>query len=130
MTVYVCPSRDIECGSRPQSWCESCPQRSPGPATREGAVYLVATGEVYEGQETYTRNETPPPLCDFERLYLAPPAPTTEPTAKPITGLTEEEIEELWIEHGLDECDPEGFAQIITRALAEKNGLAVQGGES
>ena len=46
----------------------------------------------------------------------------------PITGLTEEEIEELWIEHGLDECDPEGFAQIITRALAEKNGLAVQGG--
>ena len=58
-----------------------------------------------------------------------PPVPTTEPTAKPITGLTEEEIKELWIEHGLDECNPEGFAQIITRALAEKNGLAVQGGE-
>lgn len=35
-----------------------------------GKVYLVATGEVYEGRETYTRHEdAPPPMCDFEMLY-------------------------------------------------------------
>jgi hypothetical protein len=53
-------------------------------------------------------------------------APKAEPTAKPIAGLTEEEIAAL-------ACVPDtgviAFAQAITRALAEKNGLAVQGGE-
>lgn len=28
MTVYVCPDRDIECGSRPASWCSACPLRA------------------------------------------------------------------------------------------------------
>lgn len=38
-------------------------------------VYLVATGEVVDGRETYTRHEgAPPPLSDFERLYAAPGA--------------------------------------------------------
>lgn len=48
---------------------------SPGAAqTREGTVYIVATGEVHEGRETYTRHEgVPPPLCDFERLYTSQP---------------------------------------------------------
>lgn len=32
-------------------------------------VYLVATGETHEGQETYTRHDAPPPLCESERLY-------------------------------------------------------------
>ncbi len=43
------------------------------PAPTPGApVFLVATGEVYEGQETYTRHEgTPPPLCDFEGPLFA-----------------------------------------------------------
>lgn len=36
-------------------------------------VYLVATGAVHEGQETYTRHEGgPPPLCDSECLYSSP----------------------------------------------------------
>lgn len=40
------------------------------PAAR---VFLVATGETHEGEETYTRHEgAPPPLCDFETLYAAP----------------------------------------------------------
>lgn len=35
-------------------------------------VFLVATGETADGQETYTRHEgAPPPLCDFETLYTA-----------------------------------------------------------
>lgn len=39
-------------------------------------VYLVATGELHEGEETYTRHDdAPPPLCDSECLYTTPPAP-------------------------------------------------------
>jgi len=34
----------------------------------EKPVYLVATGVVHEGQETYTRHNAQPPLCDAERL--------------------------------------------------------------
>ena len=26
-TVYVCPERDIECGSRAANWCATCPKR-------------------------------------------------------------------------------------------------------
>jgi hypothetical protein len=38
-----------------------------------GKVFLVATGDVYDGEETYTRHAGgPPPLCDFELLYTAP----------------------------------------------------------
>jgi hypothetical protein len=59
-------------------------------------------------------------------------APKAEPTAKPITGLTEEEQRKLigcffaedWaVRAALD------LLHDFTRALAEKNGLAVQGGE-
>lgn len=83
--------RYMRCGehsaSRPHfvfvmTWVEealaSAAQTSPEPV----AVYLVATGEVHEGQETYTRHEgAPPPLCDHERLYAAPipePASTAQ----------------------------------------------------
>ena len=42
-------------------------------ATQQEPVFLVATGVVVEGQETYTRHEgAPPPLSDFETLYAAP----------------------------------------------------------
>lgn len=43
-------------------------------------VYIVATGELYEGQETYTRHANrPPPLCDAELLFAAPQqAPLTD----------------------------------------------------
>ena len=27
MTVYVCPTRDIECGDNPAHWCHTCPQQ-------------------------------------------------------------------------------------------------------
>lgn len=35
-------------------------------------VYLVATGETHEGQETYTRHDARPALCDAEVLYSTP----------------------------------------------------------
>ncbi|WP_164964273.1 hypothetical protein [Rubrivivax sp. JA1026] len=45
-------------------------------------VYLVATGSVHEGQETYTRHDdAPPPLCDAECLYAAP---ATTAQAEPV----------------------------------------------
>lgn len=34
--------------------------------------------------------------------------------------LTEEEINQLWIDHGLDECDPEGFARKVESAVLAK----------
>jgi hypothetical protein len=38
-------------------------------------VYLVATGEIVGGEETYTRHDdAPPPLCDSELLYASAPA--------------------------------------------------------
>jgi hypothetical protein len=46
------------------------PVASVTPARR---VFLVATGEVHEGEETYTRHDdAPPPLCDFEVLFSRP----------------------------------------------------------
>jgi hypothetical protein len=40
--------------------------------SKQDPVFLVATGEVHEGQETYTRHDVRPPLCDAETLYVAP----------------------------------------------------------
>lgn len=35
-------------------------------------VFIVATGETHDGQETYTRHDVRPPLCDAEVLYAMP----------------------------------------------------------
>lgn len=42
-------------------------------------VYLVATGEVHDGQETYTRHDAPVPMADQEVLFTRPPNPLTRP---------------------------------------------------
>lgn len=78
MTIYVCPSRDIECGSRPHSWCAACPQRSPGAATREGEPTLKTRCTCAGGAHHQA-------WCGIyhSRPLPTPPAPTTEPTAKP-----------------------------------------------
>jgi hypothetical protein len=52
-----------------------------------------------------------PAAVDFEKWWLA------EVAANAPAGLTTERIQELWVEHGLDECDPEGFARIIEREV-------------
>ena len=42
-------------------------------------VFLVATGEDHEGEATYTRyDDKPPPLCDSECLFAAPPTAQAE----------------------------------------------------
>jgi len=35
---------------------------------------------------------------------------------QPPVPLTTEQIAEVWVEHGLDDCDPEGFARLIEAA--------------
>ena len=62
-----------------------------GPAA--GKVFLVATGETFDGAETYTRHDdAPPPLCDAECLYTAPAAPALEAPAAPDTGTLDAEL--------------------------------------
>ena len=39
--------------------------------------------------------------------------------------LTHEEIEAVWVEHGLDECDSHGFARAIEAKILEKIGKPV-----
>lgn len=49
-------------------------------------VYLVATGLVHDGQETYTRHDVRPPLCDAEKLFTRPTQPPTK-KQKPLIAL-------------------------------------------
>ena len=62
----ACPSCGNEETNSRGLWTCECPAQ---------AVYLVPTGELHEGdgRETYTRHLTPPPLCDFEKLYTSAP---------------------------------------------------------
>lgn len=60
------------------------PALTPVSASAPARVYLVATGVIHEGQETYTRHEaSPPPMCDAELLWSAAPAsaPEVDPMA-------------------------------------------------
>lgn len=63
--------------------CVDAALAAPAVAAPQAArVFIVATGEQYEGRETYTRHDSPPPLCDYETLYTLPPAsqaPSVEP---------------------------------------------------
>lgn len=50
-------------------------ERTPEPCGEQRRVYLIATGIVHEGEETYTRHDDrPPPLCDAECLFTSPQA--------------------------------------------------------
>jgi hypothetical protein len=55
------------------------PAAAPSGASDEPRkVFLVCTGEVVDGRETYTRHDdAPPPLCDAECLYTQAPARVT-----------------------------------------------------
>ena len=50
---------------------ELCVALSEPPVTAPVAqsVWLVVTGETHNGQETYTRHDERPPLCEAERLH-------------------------------------------------------------
>ena len=46
-------------------------------------ILFIATGETYEGHETYTRHEMRPALCDAETLYAAQQAARSNAPAVP-----------------------------------------------
>lgn len=50
------------------------------------------------------------PVGTVVRLYAAAQPPAA------MAPLTNERIAEIWVEHGLDDCDPEGFARRIEAA--------------
>lgn len=62
--------------------------------TEAKPVYLVATGEVNEGQETYTRHDAPVPLADQEVLFTRPPEPLVRP------AVTRDQIREVFMRCG------------------------------
>jgi hypothetical protein len=43
-----------------------------------------------------------------------------QPMNKHESVLTDQEISDAWVEHGLDECDPDGFARIIEQRVLAK----------
>lgn len=56
-------------------------------ASPVGKVFLVATGLIVDGRETYTRHDLCPPLCESETLYTTPlttPSASTSADGSPI----------------------------------------------
>jgi hypothetical protein len=110
-------------------------------------VYLVATGETHEGQETYTRHEdAQPPLSDAELLYAwipfasertaahpeqgpQSPAPTAVQSAQPEPVMYQRQfflgnpdvIEPFWDEW--QECSKEQYEQAL--AAPDQQGRAL-----
>lgn len=82
-------------------------------------VFLVATGEGHDGQETYTRHDdAPPPLCEFEVLYSQPGIPKTDrqPTVQDVVAYLKGErgpLHEL-----IDEMVRNGVAKAIAQKRA------------
>lgn len=71
---------------------------APSPAAGEAIrVYLVATGHAPDGRELYERHDAPVPMCDYEVLYSAPPAPS-QPAPAQAVPLTPERIAQAWRE--------------------------------
>jgi hypothetical protein len=100
-------------------------------------VYLVATGELHEGEETYTRHDdAPPPLCDAECLYTANPPATGQveraredalpPLPDPVvldSYLSHRLYEEIKVE-GFTADQMEDYARAAIRAARSSKGGA------
>ena len=91
-------------------------------ATGAEKVYLVCTGEVYEGRETYTRHDRAPQMCDFETLYATPTTYTTASEfPRRIVALLQE-VAEGPFEDGNGECLMEDAKKALAwLANGEKN---------
>ena len=66
-----------------------------------------ASGEHFQGHGMVVKL-----LRDYEQLLSA--AQAAPSTSQPLTN---EQIEVIWVEHGLDDCDPQGFARAIESAI-------------
>jgi hypothetical protein len=88
-------------------------------ALREAAhlIYIATVGGL-SARKTYS--ETMADIVCAIRSLAAPAQAAAVPEQTVGSALTDERIKELWIEHGLDECDPEGFARIIEREVLSR----------
>ena len=71
-------------------------------------IYWLGGGRLYANKTSAMFDNAEAALT---KLYAAPVA---------APALTDEQIEAIWIEHGLDECDPHGFARAIESAVRGK----------
>ena len=100
-----------------------------GTEVKPARVYLVATGEVHEGQETYTRHDgAPPPLCDAECLYTQASmeqgeAESLRTAVKRFTALLSGNE---WAEHLSIDEDAQDLELQITRVIGQLEGLRQQ----
>ena len=77
-----------------------------GPTVRK--VFLVATGEEYEGEATYTRyDDAPPPLCDSECLYTAAPTPAAQFQGEALTQAARDVLAERQRQISAESWTPE-----------------------
>lgn len=82
-------------------------------------VFIVATGETHNGEETYTRHDdAPPPLCDAECLY-------TRPSARKVQPLTDEQIKATARDAQIRFCLKSGgsFEEEFARAIERAHGI-------
>lgn len=117
--VHVCPERDIECGSNPQSWCGTCPKQ-PTVLSDERALFEAA-----HPRYALNRNLVDGHYCAWvqnvwdgwqARAALATPAPASGPV------LSDDRIESLF--HAIDGklliagVGQESWNKIVRRAFA------------
>jgi hypothetical protein len=104
-------------------------RQAAGPAFKP--VYLVATGNVYENLETYTRHDVCPPMCDAEILYTAPKAAQPVQPADWIVHITYDYIPprlrltigsqsfDIAVDYAEDEPERmEWFRDMLTKAMS------------
>lgn len=98
------------------------------------AKYLVCTGVVHEGEETYTVHDMPVPLADNWKLYTAPRASkeATPSAAEPVmlNGLTEAQTSATASVAGLDSQTPASTGVVSQKPVeVDDNPWHREGGE-
>jgi hypothetical protein len=83
------------------------------------SVCLVATGEIHEGQLTYTRHDVRPPLCDTETLYTHPSPPAKQEQVRTVAQAFDAFLCRAWGETDLASAelvtDWEGVRRFMVR---------------
>lgn len=130
---YHVPGTESEFVDGPCSRCGGSGD-AKGVAGGQLKVYLVATGEVHEGEETYTRHEgAPPPLCDAECLYTRPPVKADDSVEQEsralraaVKSFTQLLAGNEWAEHISSDPDAQALESEITRVIGQLEALRQQ----
>ena len=74
--VYVCPTRDIECGDRAGNWCATCPKRVDQPQPAEPvAGWRMVPADPTDAMVDATHHGQPVADIYRDMIAAAPPAP-------------------------------------------------------